>query len=431
MLRKLRLKFIALNMTLVALVLLTSFGTITYLNYRANVAEVHDALLETIAHAQAPAFGFDDLAGGKDKDAAKEPTDGAPPQIGGRPDGNRMLIPVAVYFAADGENFKPLPAYTTASISDDVLESALEDVALSSSNSGFLKAQGLYFMRMDTDAGVYLAYADASAASSWQRLAGTLALVGCAALAVFLLISIFFSRWALRPVERAWAQQQQFVADASHELKTPLTVILANTAILRSHPNDTVAQQAQWIESTQTEAKRMQGLVNDMLDLARPEDAAHSQLELAPVDLSDMVEGDVLQFESVAFERGIALESELAPEVFVHGDVRRLQRLTSTLIDNACKYCADGGHVSVTLQEGPREARLIVRNDGAAISPEDLPHVFDRFYRADKARSGSTGGYGLGLAIAREVAREHGGEIAVSSTPQDGTSFTVTLPLLH
>ena len=135
-----------------------------------------------------------------------------------------------------------------------------------------------------------MAFADGSAADGWRSLALVLTAVGLGALGLLFLLNLVFSRWALRPVQQAWAQQQQFIADASHELKTPLTVILANTSILRAHPERSVASQSQWIESTQSEAERMQELVRDMLDLARPEHA-ETVREHARVDLTDLVEG--------------------------------------------------------------------------------------------------------------------------------------------
>ncbi len=282
---------------------------------------------------------------------------------------------------------------------------------------------------------MYLAFADMGSASGWRALAATLAVVEVAALAVFLVISLFFSRWALRPVARAWTQQRRFVADASHDLKTPLTVILANTSIALEHPERSVASQSQWLESTQHEAEAMQGLVGDLLTLAKMDEeeaAAQSgaaRPALEEVDLSDVIEGEVLQFESVAFERGVKLGSQVEPGIKLRGNEQRLRRLAGTLIDNACKYVDDGGAVDVALSRAGKHARFEVRNTGAPISPEDLPHVFDRFYRADKARTGGAGGHGLGLAIAWAIAEEHGGMLTASSTQAEGTVFAATLPL--
>ena len=264
--------------------------------------------------------------------------------------------------------------------------------------------------------------------------------VGLGALGLLFLLNLVFSRWALRPVQQAWAQQQQLTADASHELKTPLTVILANNAILRQRGSDTIASQRQWIESTQMEAERMQSLVTDMLDLARPtpQGAQTSEGPAAVVDLSRLVEGEALTFEAVAFERDLTWQCTVAPGIAVRGNAARLQRAVAVLLDNACKYTDPGGTVAVTLRAATGDAVLSVRNSGEPIDAADLPHLFDRFYRADKARTHNAvdsendgaGGYGLGLAIARDIAQAHKGAIAITSTAQEGTTFTLRLPLV-
>ena len=173
---------------------------------------------------------------------------------------------------------------------------------------------------------------------------------------------------------------------------------------------------------------RERELVRDMLDLAGPEHA-ETVREHARVDLTDLVEGGLLQFESVAFERNVSLASDIDRDVSVTGDASRLRRLVTTLLDNACKYVEEGGRIAVTLRQTARRIELHVHNTGTVIAEEDLPHVFDRFYRADKARTRSEGSYGLGLAIAREITEEHGGTITATSDETNGTTFTVTLPL--
>ena len=494
MLKKLRIKFIALNMATVAVVLTVVFTTICVVNHRQSVATVDGALNQAIAQAAehqgkqmgkdafgegqpdgeqpAPADGGSDgssspdgpeapaqaseqagaavdpavgredaaadaLAGSADQDlAVADSSDvAAPPTIGGRERDGGQVIPVALFsMSADGD-MTALGRFNTASISQDVLEQAGQQLAGADEGFGSLSDLGLFYVKRQAGGVMYLAFADMGSASGWRTLAATLAVVEVAALAVFFVISLFFSRWALCPVVRAWTQQRRFVADASHDLKTPLTVILANTSIALEHPERSVASQSQWLESTQHEAEAMQGLVGDLLALAKmdEEEAAAQSGAARPafeeVDLSDVLEGEVLQFESVAFERGVKLESQVEPGIELRGNEQRLRRLAGTLIDNACKYVDDGGAVDVSLSRSGKQAKLAVRNTGAPISPEDLPHVFDRFYRADKARTGSAGGHGLGLAIARAIAEEHGGTLTVASTQAEGTVFTATLPL--
>lgn len=497
MLKKLRIKFIALNMATVAVVLTVVFAAICVVNHRQSVATVDGALNQAIAQASehqgrqmgkdafgegqpdgeqpAPADGgagdpavsgdqgasaqvAGQVAGFAEADAAVDREDAAPealagsadqelavvdassdvaapPTIGGRERSGGQVIPVALFSMSSDGDMTALGRYNTASISQDVLEQAGEQLAGADEGFGSLSDLGLFYMKRQAGGVMYLAFADMGSASGWRALAATLAVVEVAALAVFLVISLFFSRWALRPVARAWTQQRRFVADASHDLKTPLTVILANTSIALEHPERSVASQSQWLESTQHEAEAMQGLVGDLLTLAKmdEEEAAAQSGAARPafeeVDLSDVIEGEVLQFESVAFERGVKLGSQVEPGIKLRGNEQRLRRLAGTLIDNACKYVDDGGAVDVALSRAGKQAKLEVRNTGAPISPEDLPHVFDRFYRADKARTGGAGGHGLGLAIARAIAEEHGGTLTASSTQAEGTAFTATLPL--
>ena len=343
------------------------------------------------------------------------------------------MIPVALFTVDEGGAVTASGHFNTALLSDDVLEQAGAQLADADEGFGELPDLGLFYLKRQVGGTMYLAFADMGTANGWQSLALTLAVVEVGTLAVFFVISLLFSRWTLRPVANAWTQQRRFVADASHDLKTPLTVILANTSIALEHPERSVASQSQWLESTQHEAEAMQGLVGDLLTLAKMDQAAAqtgaTPASLEPVDLSDLAEGEVLQFESVAFERGVSLESHVEPGVVLNGNEQRLRRLVGTLIDNACKYVDAGGTVEVRLSRAGKMAKLAVRNTGAPISPEDLPHVFDRFYRADKARTSGAGGHGLGLAIARAIAEEHRGTLGVTSTLEAGTTFTATLPL--
>lgn len=497
MLKKLRVKFIALNMTIVAAALLISFSAVCYLNYRAELNSVYLVMHETLENA---AKGENAFAGriappeAADPNEPKEPPEGRgpgeflPPEIGGQ--GDDRFVPVAVYHLDQTGAFAAVPTFASASLTDEALMKAADLANEAAYGKGSLNDLGLYYLKEPAEDGFFIAFADKGSASSWKTLALVLTGVGLVALAAFFVISLFFSRWALKPVKEAWSRQQRFVADASHELKTPLTVILANTAIVRAHPDESIGSQSQWIDSTQTEAERMQDLVNDMLDLAQIEDERNRRSpenlrlenlfrkeektpgaadgsrgdatgdgrgrECREIDLSDLVEGEALQFESVAFEGGLSIVTDIQPGVCVQGERARLERLVRTLLDNACKYSEPGGVIGVSLNLGEGDERagdragtpgrggrvkLTVRNTGSLIAAEDLPHVFDRFYRADKSRTRAAnapnngadagerrGGFGLGLAIAQEIAHEHGGRVKAASSEVEGTSFTVTLP---
>ena len=236
-------------------------------------------------------------------------------------------------------------------------------------------------------------------------------------------ISLFLSKLAVRPVEKAWKQQQQFVADASHELKTPLTVILANNNILISHVNDTAANQKKWLDSTGEEAEHMRKLIENMLFLAQG-DAGQTPAIQIPVHFSELAWSVLLQFEPIAYEKQIELDSDIQPGLYIKGDTTQLKQLIHIFLDNGCKYAGQHGQVFLRLFSQQNNVLLCVRNTGAVIPKEELPHIFERFYRSDKARV-REGGFGLGLAIAKSITESHSGTISVESTPETGTKFTV------
>lgn len=420
MLRGLRAKFVALNMVTVVLVLTVAFSAVCILFWQQAVEGVYDAMRVSIAKAA-------DGASSEVTSSAPRPLESVPHfSIGSVYDEeDRELVPVAVY-ACVGESLESVPFATTATLSEEAVARATEEVLSAPAGRGDVADCGLFYLKRTVGPTTYVAFADHASAGSWQSLIPVLAVVGIAAMLVFLVLAIAFARWALRPVESAWESQRQFVADASHELKTPLAVILANSAILMERPGESVASQSKWVESTRREAESMQALVEGMLELARVDAKATAVRER--VDLSDIVELELLQFESVAYERGIDLRSEVEQGVLVMGDRARLERTVATLLENACKYADEGGLVGVCLRSRGRKAELSVANTGVPIAPEDLPYVFDRFYRADKARTRGVGGFGLGLAIAREAVEGMGGSIRAHSDAST-TTFTVEMPL--
>ena len=208
-------------------------------------------------------------------------------------------------------------------------------------------------------------------------------------------------------------------------MKTPLTVILANLGVLLSHPDESIAENRRWVEGSREEAVRMKGLVEDMLFLARS-DADQAPMVTGEVNLSELLWGSLLSFEPVAFEQGVTLHSTVEPDLLRQGAAAQLQQLFAILLDNAVKYAGEHGEIWVDLRRKEGKLVLSVRNTGEPIPPDCLPHIFDRFYRADAARTRERGGYGLGLAIAQRIAERHGGSIAAESGA-GGTEFRVTL----
>lgn len=243
-------------------------------------------------------------------------------------------------------------------------------------------------------------------------------------LLLFLYISTRLADIAISPVEDAWNQQKQFLADASHDLKTPLTVILANTNIITSHKEDTIESQMKWIESTAEEANRMSDLVNKMLELAKGE-VAKEDIKISEINLSEIVENSILQFEVVAFERNISIESGIQPNIIVKSHASTFSKILEILFDNAIKYSDENGKINVALYQSSKKVYFSINNKGEYINHEELPHVFERFYRTNKERE--VGGHGLGLSIAKKKCDLLGAKISVESNEQNGTTFTIIM----
>jgi len=259
-----------------------------------------------------------------------------------------------------------------------------------------------------------------------RSLAFTLSGSTLIVLAVFFFISRFFANRAVRPMEEAWEKQKRFITDASHELKTPLSIISANCGVLYADKDETVENQIKWIDSIMRAGDRMTGLVSSMLSLVSIEDS-QLQLQSSNFDLSAEVTAAVCDMEAAALEKNLDFIKDITPEVTVESDSEHVRRILSILLDNAVKYTESGGEITVSLGREKRRAAFSVRNSGDGIPPEHLPRVFDRFYRADPSRSSENNGYGLGLAIAKALANQLGAELSVDSVPGEYTEFKLLL----
>ncbi len=229
----------------------------------------------------------------------------------------------------------------------------------------------------------------------------------------------------LARLESSFDAQQRLVADVSHELRTPLTSIQGNVDLLRRGAADDAAMRNESLAAIGNETARMRRLVNDLLLLAQAD--AGLQLRLQPVELDTLILDVYRQGQLIAQNTGVHVRLGAEDQAVVLGDADRLRQLLLNLVDNAIKYTPAGGDVTLTLKRQAGWVQVCVEDTGAGIAPEDLPHIFDRFYRADRSRARS-GGAGLGLAIAKWVAEAHGGQLEVESHPGAGTFFTLYLP---
>lgn len=235
-------------------------------------------------------------------------------------------------------------------------------------------------------------------------------------------LSRYLADRAVQPVQQAFVRQKTFVADASHELKTPLAILNANLSLMKDSLPETAPEQ-RYLRVMEEQETRMANLIADMLELALLDEAG-SHTVYTTTDLSALVEGQLLSFDALLYEQGLSLTTSVAPDVTIESDVLSIEKLLGILLDNACRHTPCGGTVTVSLQND-RGVTLAVENTGAGIEPGHLLHLFDRFYRVDSARARDSGGYGLGLAIAQAIAVAHGGEIRAESEVGRYTRFIV------
>ncbi len=241
---------------------------------------------------------------------------------------------------------------------------------------------------------------------------------------------LFLSRRALAPARLSWANQQRFIADAAHELRTPLTLLRADAEVLLRGRERLDEEDAALLEDIVAEAHHMSNLASNLLTLARLDTGTiHREHEV--VNLATLAGEGARRAQAFAEQRGVTVQVESSGDTYVIGDPVLLEQAMLVLLDNAIKYNRQGGHVIARTGEQDGKAFLEVRDTGIGIAAEHLPHLGERFYRVDKARSREAGGTGLGISIAQRIALAHGGQLTLASVPEQGTTVTLTLPPAH
>ena len=404
-----RKRFVQFNMLLIGIVLAVMVAVIA--GYMTR--DYYTSLRETMEQVVAPLRFF------------SLPPEGRPekPEFQEPPEDIQRKDILTVFYSREDDSYTLLS--NSEVFSQEELPSLLHTIVSQEKNFGILYSQdAIYYRSGKTPYKIAIASTD-YIVHSVVNLVLVLLAVWVGAMLLFLLISIRLSAVAARPMEEAMQREKQFVADASHDLKTPLSVILANNSILMENPENKVGDLRRWLDSTQEAAKRMQKLIAEMLTLA---DVERQDVPLVreEVDLANIAMKADLELESVAFERNVTLEDDLPDRCMVTGNADYLLRIVMSLLENALKYEPSGGRVSIHLTQSKKKTVLAVCNRGSRIADEDLPHVFDRFYRSDKSRTNSAGSFGLGLAITKEMVERLGGTISVTSSQEEGTVFSVT-----
>ncbi len=395
MIRRLRWKVVATNMLLISLVLLAVFAAVVLISrskYRENVQQQLYQALESGDYGSR------------------------------RPGAEGIPCFVAEVYASGTARVAGNSYYD---LSDQSQLAAIVTEALAQEeDTGLLPDFHLRYLRKTGYTSTLIAFTDTTLESTTMRsLAAVCSLAGSAALLVLFLCSYLLSGVVTRPVGAAWAQQEQFLSDASHELKTPLTVILSSAELLNQ---SALPEQAAYIDNIREESRRMKLLVEDMLTLSRARRGAGSLPEQT-AELDDVAVTAALRFEPVAFEAGKRLEYDIAGSLPVRGDGTKLGQALAALLDNAVKYSDGGTEIRLTAEKQGRSAVVTVSDSGPDIPADKLPRIFDRFYRADEARTDGDS-FGLGLPIAKAIIAAHRGTLRCESGG-GVTRFIITLPL--
>ena len=399
MLKRLRIQFIAIIMALLALLLGSVIGLIYHFTRQSLVKESHD-MMDSLAASPFQLARLDEAS-------------------------NRVNLPYCMLQVNKyGEILATNGGYYDLS-DKNFLQELIAVTYPSTDMQGEIPQYNLRYSRYLLQNGQRLVFVDTtSEQATLHALLRSSLLLGAAALLLFFGVSLLLARRTVQPVEAAWQQQKQFVADASHELKTPLTVIMTNAELLES-PDYPPEAKTQFSSNILAMSHQMRGLVESLLNLARIDQGQKSAAH-TPVDLSKLVSDATLPFEALFFEQELTLETDIAPDLTVPGDEAQLRQVVEILLDNAQKYAEAPGTVRVTLARQGHHVRLCVADTGAPLTPEDCKNIFKRFYRLDDARS-RDGSFGLGLSIAQSIVDTHHGRIWCESA-NGLNSFFVELP---
>lgn len=254
------------------------------------------------------------------------------------------------------------------------------------------------------------------------RLFWTCLFIGLIGIIFLFILIVFLSKWIVKPVQTSFDKQKQFIADASHELKTPLTIITTNAEVLAA-----TTENNKWVNHILSQTSRMSVLIKNLLELARL-DNYDAPLTFSDFDMSKAVTNAALSFESIAYEYGKHYHIDIPENISMYGNESSIRQLTTILLDNAFKYSETQGTITLRLKQHGDKRILTVTNTGNPIPGEEQKRIFERFYRSDSSRSRETGGYGLGLSIATSIVNSHKGHISVTSNEISGTCFTITMP---
>ena len=432
MFTKLRNKFLILNMAMTSTVMIIAFAAIYIVSYNNVNSEIAKRLnpqagIQTVIEGTEM---FDDAENNKSKALNRRfsPDDSYSFII--QVDGNGEILEIDSPFNLNEETYKKATdiAWSNKKSSSAItLEGKQWRYAIAQMKKQVIQGNGQSYTVAENKYQIMFLDVTMYKKTLFQLLT-TLLSVGLIMLFAIFIISLYFANRVIKPISEAWERQKQFVADASHELKTPISIINANYDALLANQEETIKSQLKWLDYIKIGTNRMTKLINDLLSLAQMEDLSFV-MQKVPFNMSSAVNEVILSMEAVMAEKDIELIRSIKPDIIVKSDPERVKQVITILLDNAVKYTEKKGQIDISLTESKRHVAFSIKNSGKGIAKQDLPKIFDRFYRVDPSRTHEAGSYGLGLSIAKTIIERLGGEIYAESVENEYTTFTFTLEL--
>lgn len=414
MIRKLRTKFILAAMLSLFLVLTIIIGAVNILNFCSIVREADDTLL---------LLSYND---GRFPARDNKPDNRSLPRdAGGKAHFMSPEFPYESRFFSViiDENGSVVSSDTEhiAAVDDDSAAALAKKVISIGKQSGFIK--NYRYLVSEHSSGTQTIFLDCTrdifTFRSFLFVSCGISLAGLTA--VFILIVLWSDRF-IKPVLESYEKQKRFITDAGHEIKTPITIIDADAEVLEMDlPGN------EWLQDIRFQTKRLASLTNDLIFLSRM-DEEHTQLQTIDFPLSDLVSETAQSFQSLAKTQKKEFVTDIEPLLTMNGDEKSLRQLVSILLDNALKYSPENGSITLSLHKAGKMIHLTVTNTVESLAKENLAYLFDRFYRTDQSRNSQTGGYGLGLSIAKAVVTAHKGKITATASDSSSLTLDVLLP---
>lgn len=403
MIRKLRIKFIAISMTSTMMVLFLIIGAINLLNYHemsTNADAILNLLIENDGRLPEDIY----------QSQRKKHTNISP-----------ETSFESRYFTVYIKNGTDSYDVDTDKIAAVDQEKAIAFARkINKEKKGFISKYR--YVREETSDGVSIYFLDCTKAmTSFRTFLVTSIFVSIFGVTAVFILVLLLSKKAIEPVAESYEKQKRFITDAGHEIKTPLTIIDADTAILEMEYGKN-----EWLSDINIQTKRLAGLTNDLIYLSKMEEE-NTKVAMIEFSFSDVTEEIAQSFQNLAKVQNKHFTMDIKPMITLKGDEKAIRQLISILLDNAVKYCGENGEIKVSMWKKGKSTMLSVYNTTKEMKKENLDHLFDRFYRTDESRNSQTGGYGIGLSIAKAVTMGHKGKI--QATSEDGKSLLITVTL--